>query len=163
MTIKPLNLRIQNLLNEIKIDPKITHYSNSSKQQTINQPIVKLELTKLSKTKIHLITFQKTILNIQNNYLDHHIYTDWSKQRMKVGCAAILWNQELLKCLPNESSIYSAEVATIDLAMNIIANHKSSKLLLHLLRLQISSLSSTEQRYFNPSHHKTPKQNKHSF
>ena len=41
---------------------------------------------------------------------------------MKVGCAAVFQNQELLKCLPNEFSIYSAEVIAIDLAMNIIAN-----------------------------------------
>ena len=40
---------------------------------------------------------------------------------MKVACTAIFQNQELLKRLPNESSIYSAEVSTIDLAMIIIA------------------------------------------
>ena len=44
---------------------------------------------------------------------------------MKVACAAMLQNQELLKCLPNESSIYSADVTAIDLAMNILANRKS--------------------------------------
>ena len=46
---------------------------------------------------------------------------------MKVGCTAVFQNQELLKRLPSESSIYSAEVIAIDLAMNIIANHKSSE------------------------------------
>ena len=46
---------------------------------------------------------------------------------MKVGCAAVFQNKELLKHLPNESSIYCAEVIAIDLAMNIIANHKSFK------------------------------------
>ena len=46
---------------------------------------------------------------------------------MKVGCTAVFQNQKLLKHLPNESSIYSAEAIAIDLAMNIIANHKSSK------------------------------------
>ena len=50
---------------------------------------------------------------------------------MKVGCAAIFQNQELLKCLPNESSIYSAEITAINLAMSIIANHKSSKFFIH--------------------------------
>ena len=50
---------------------------------------------------------------------------------MKVGCAAVFQNQELLKRLPNESSIYSAEVIAIDLAMNIIANHKSSKFIIY--------------------------------
>ena len=76
---------------------------------------------------------------------------------MKVGCAAIFQNQELLKCLPNESSIYCAEVTAIDLAMNIIANHKSSKF------IQIRLPSSTEQKYINSFHHKTPRQNEHSF
>ena len=38
---------------------------------------------------------------------------------MKISCAAILQNQELLKCLPN------------DLAMNIVANHKSSKFIFY--------------------------------
>ena len=50
---------------------------------------------------------------------------------MKVGCAAVFQNQELLKRLPNESSIYGAEVIAIDLAINIIANHKSSKFIIY--------------------------------
>ena len=61
----------------------------------------------------------------------HHIYTDGSKQEMKVGCAGVFQNYELLKCLPNESSICSAEVLAIDLAMDIIANHKSSKFIIY--------------------------------
>ena len=44
---------------------------------------------------------------------------------MKFGCAVVSQNQELLKRLPDESSIYSAEAIAIDLAMNIIANDKS--------------------------------------
>ena len=63
---------------------------------------------------------------------------------MKVGCAAVFQNQELLKHLPNESSIYSAEVIAIDLAMNIIANYKfiiysDSKLVLQALQSKNSS------------------------
>ena len=50
---------------------------------------------------------------------------------MKVGCAAVFQNQQLLKRLPNESSIYCAEAIVIDLAMNIIANHKSSKFIIY--------------------------------
>ena len=133
--IKPFNLRIQTLLNEIKINPKITHNTILPKTApwTINQPIIKLDLSRFSKTKTHPITFQENFLNIQNNFLDHHhhIYIDGSKQGMKVGCAAVFQNQELLKRLPNESSIYSAKVIAIDLAMNIIANHKSSKFIIY--------------------------------
>ena len=57
--IKPLNLKIQNHLNKIKINPKILHHTILPKTAswTINQLIVDLELTKLSKTKTHPITF----------------------------------------------------------------------------------------------------------
>ena len=124
-TIKPFNLKIQNLLNEIKINPKIIPDTILPKTASwiIKQPTVKLELTKLSKIKTHTITFQEKFLNIQNNFPGHyHIYTDGSKQGMKVSCP-ILQNQELLKNLQNEWSIYSAEITSIDLAMNILANH----------------------------------------
>ena len=42
-----------------------------------------------------------------------------------------LKKKESLKCLPNEASIYSAETTAIDLAMNIIANHKASKFIIY--------------------------------
>ena len=44
---------------------------------------------------------------------------------------AIFQNQELLQHLSNESSVYSAEVPAINQAMSIIANHKSSKFIIH--------------------------------
>ena len=142
--IKPFNLRIQTLLNEIKINPKIIHNTILPKTVpwTINQPIIKLDLTKFSKTKTYPITFQENFLNIQENFPDHHnIYTDGSKQGMKVGCTAVFQIQELLKHLPNESSIY-------------IANYKSSKFIIYsdsksvLQALQSKDLTT-------PSHHKT--------
>ena len=69
---------------------------------------------------------------MQNNFPDHHhINTDGPKQGMKIGCAAVFQNQDQLKRLPNESSIYSAEVIAIDRAMNIIANHKSFKFIIY--------------------------------
>ena len=68
----------------------------------------------------------------QNNFPDHHyIYTDGSKQGIQVGFVAIFQIQELFKHFLNDSSIYSAEVTAIDLAMNIIANHKSSKFIIY--------------------------------
>ena len=58
-----------------------------------------------NKAKTNPITFQENF-NIQNNFPDHqHIYADGSKQRMKVGYAAVFQNQELLKRFPNEFSI----------------------------------------------------------
>ena len=66
-----------------------------------------------------------------------------------VGCAATSQKKkESLKCLPNEASIYSAETTAIDLAMNIIVNHKASKFIIYtdsksvLLALQNRDTSS---------------------
>ena len=148
---KPFYLRIPTLLNKIQINPKIIHNTILPKTAswTINQAIIKLDQTKHSKTKTLPITFQEKFFNIQKNFPNnHHIYTAGSKQGMKVGCAAVFQNQELLKHLPNESSIYSAEAIAIDLAMNIIANHKSSKCIIYsdsksVLQALQSKVSST--------------------
>ena len=68
-------------------------------------------------TQSHLTSFMLKIhlfLSPDNN----HIYTVGSKQGMKVSCAAIIQSQELLKRLPNESPVHSAEVTAVDRAMN---------------------------------------------
>ena len=114
--IKPLNLRIQTLLNVIKINPKITNITICSKiaPWIINQSI-RLELTKLSQTKTYPIIFQEKFLNIQNNFPDHlYFYTVVSKQGRKIGCAASLQKQKLLKHLSNEPSIRSTEITSLD-------------------------------------------------
>ena len=108
-----------------KSNPKIIHNTILQKKTapwTINQPIVKLELTKLSKTKTHY-HFSKEIFRHPKRLSKSPPHR--SRQGMKVGCTTISQNQEQLKHLPNESSIYSTGVTPIDLAMNIIANHKS--------------------------------------
>ena len=73
-----------------------------------------------------------------------------------------LQNQELLKHLPNKLSVYNAEISNIDLAMNIIANHKSSKFIIYS---NSKSVLSAQQKnvFINSSHHKIPWQNEHSF
>ena len=81
---------ISNLLNEI--NTKIVHHTILSKTApwTIRQPTINLELTKLPKTKTHLITYQEKVIKIQNKFPDHYyIYVDGSKQGKKVGCVAI--------------------------------------------------------------------------
>ena len=62
----------------------------------------------------------------------------------------VFQNQEMLKCLSNESSIYSAEATAIDLAMNIKANHKYSKFIIYS-----DSKSVFQALQNNSSHHKT--------
>ena len=56
------------------------------------------------------------------------LWTTGFKQGMKVGCATVFQNQELLKCLQINPQ---SEVIAIGLTMNIIANHKSSKFIIY--------------------------------
>ena len=78
----------------------------------------------------------------------------------KVGCATISQKKKKksLKHLPNEASIYSAETTAIDLAMNIIANHKASKFIIYTDSKSV--LLALQNRYIIPSDYKAPKQTK---
>ena len=131
-TIKPFDVRIQTLLNEMKINPKIIHNTILSKTVpwTRNQPIEKLEQD-YPKPK-HTPSLSKR--NSSTSKTTSQITTtsiEMDADRMKVGHTAILQNQELLKRLPNESSIYSAEVTVIEPPMNMIAYHKSCKFIIY--------------------------------
>ena len=158
--IRPFSLRISDLLNEIKINTKIVHHTILSKTApwTIRQPTINLELAKLPKTKTHPITYQEKLIRIQNKVPDHyHIYTDGSKQGKKKFVLLFLKKKkkETLKCLLNEASIYSAETTAIDLAMNIIANHKASKFIIYTKLLnKLNTLSKNNNIIFTwiPSH-----------
>ena len=56
------------------------------------------------------------------------IFTDWSKEDSKVGCAVISDNHSNMQRIPDNSSIFTAEAKAIDLALDFIstcdANHK---------------------------------------
>jgi len=51
------------------------------------------------------------------------IYTDGSKSGSNVGCAAVSSDQTISRRLPSNSSIYTAELTAILLALQIINNH----------------------------------------
>ena len=87
----------------------------------IKTPKVILELNEHSKTKTHPSTYQEKFYNILQHHPDHlYVFTDGSKDNGRIACAAVLNKIVLKKCLPRESSIFTAEAHAIDLALNII-------------------------------------------
>ena len=65
--------------------------------------------------------FKNKFIEIKEIYYTHEeIYTDGSKDREKVASAAILDGELYQFRLPNNSSVFSAEVKAIDLALNHI-------------------------------------------
>ena len=60
---------------------------------------------------------------LKSNYTDcTPIYTDGSKDDMRVGCAVIYDNYSENVRIPDGSSIFTAEAKAIDLALDFIAD-----------------------------------------
>ena len=55
-----------------------------------------------------------------------HIYTDGSKDDMKVGCAVVSDDFSETMRFPDGSSIFTAEAKAIDLALDFIADCETS-------------------------------------
>ena len=49
------------------------------------------------------------------------IYTDGSKDKSKVGCSFISDNHSNMQCIPDDSSIFTAEGKAVDLALDFIS------------------------------------------
>ena len=64
---------------------------------------------------------------LKSHYIDYkHIYTDGSKDDMKVGCAVVSDDFSEPMQIPDESSILTAEAKAIDLALDIIVDCETS-------------------------------------
>ena len=131
--IKPYSLRMKGILLENEMDTTQVHKSiiSTTPPWLIEQPKVILDLARYPKTKTNPTIYQEEITIIKNNHPDHlYIYTDGSKNKSKVGCAAILNNTKQSKRLTNKASIYSAEITAIDLALDIITANKHNKFII---------------------------------
>ena len=88
---------------------------------TLQQPRVNLDLSHLSKKDTPSLVFMQK----SNEVKDEHsyctpIYTDWSKDNDRIGCEAIINNISIKQKLPSNSSIFTAEIKAIDLALDAI-------------------------------------------
>ena len=80
-----------------------------------------LQLASDKKATTDPMIFKTKFLEIKEQYYTHEeMYTDDSKDGEKVASAAILDGESYQFRLPNNSSIFSAELKAIDLALNHI-------------------------------------------
>ena len=64
---------------------------------------------------------------LKSHYMDYkHIYTDGSKDDMKVGCAVVSDDFSETMRIPDGSSVFTAEAKAIDLALDLIADSETS-------------------------------------
>ncbi|WP_143559357.1 reverse transcriptase-like protein, partial [Solemya velum gill symbiont] len=97
-----------------------------------------------SKSTTHPLAFQSLFAEIRHTYSTHQpIYTDGSKDQGKVSAAMYAPPFIDTARLPNNSSIFSAELCALLLALQRIQSHKSSKFIVFTDSLSsLQSLSS---------------------
>ena len=82
--------------------------------------------------------FKNKFLEVKEQYYIHQeIYTDGSKDGEKVAPAAVLDGELYQLRLPNNSSIFSAEVKAIDLALNHIEQDAYWRYIIHTDSLSV--------------------------
>ena len=86
----------------------------------------------ISETKPHIL--KDDFRKLQSRYKNYQqIYTDGSKEDLKVGCAVISDNHSNMLRIPDDSSIFSAEAKAVDLALDFISTCDANNKLLHFL------------------------------
>lgn len=121
---KSFILRAVHILNKYNISiPRFTVFS------TLNQPWKQFNINVITDLQIHkrsdtsnIIYKQiyKELLKSHPNYI--FIYTDGSKLDSKAGCAIYYNNKSSLFGLPDEFSVFSAELFAISKAVDVISN-----------------------------------------
>ena len=109
------------------------------------------DLTSDKKSETNQNTFQVRYNEIKEYYFSFKpIYTDGSKDGNSVAAAAV-YRTKVKKChLPNKSSIFSAEVKAIDLALDLIEQSDSTRFI--IFSDSLSSLQALHnQKLENPS------------
>lgn len=150
--IRPLGLRIQPLLEDTSIDLKhVLEFTLPNKEPWIlNSPKIILDLHENKKAQTDHSIFKSNFLEIKSKYSAYtSIYTDGSKCEEKVACAAVNQSSTSSLRLPDDSSIFSAEVKAIDLALSFISDHDNNKFILFSDSLSVLK-SLTHPNHSNP-------------
>ena len=77
------------------------------------------------------------------------MYTDGSKHNDRVGCAAILNNLTIKRRLPSNTSIFTAEITAIDLALDVVSESEDDYFIIFSDSLSVL-LSLHNMRVDNP-------------
>ena len=111
-------------------------------------PAVRLNLTKLSKEGTNELVFQQYFGDFIESFHDYEkIYTDGSKSDDSVGVASVTgkdFNKVFKARLPSCSSIFSAELKALQLALKMVYQSKREKFL--ILSDSLSSLMAIQER-----------------
>ena len=123
--IKSFGVRILPLVESANINPKNIdiNFTPNIPAWCMNKPKILFDLHSSKKSETSPIIMKSSFNELKSNYTNCTlIYTDGSKDDMRVGCAAISDNYLENMRIPDGSSIFTAEAKAIDLALDFIAN-----------------------------------------
>ena len=122
-TPAPLGIRIQEALDQSNIDFGVIAVSQIPEipPWTYEPPSVNWELSQYRKSDTNNLVYQTEFMRISQSLYENFnfIYTDGSKDKEKVGCAADCSYQSAAMRLRDHGSIFTAELTAIDLALDI--------------------------------------------
>ena len=128
--IRPIGLRLKPAIDQacLNLDTVREKKVPEIPPWTIKKPNVLFQLSSDKKSSTNSLQFQSKFLELKSQYPNHTaIYTDGSKDDVKVGCASVSHLHTSKVRLPDNSSIFSAEVQAIDLALRFISTHNGKK------------------------------------
>ena len=123
--IKSFGLRVEPLLQSANIilDKIETHSVPEIPSWCIRKPIIDLSLYSEKKSESNPHLLKQNFHKLQSYYSNHeHIYTDVSKDKEKVGCAVVKYDDCTKMRIPDGSSVFTAEAKAIDLALDSVNN-----------------------------------------
>ena len=130
-TIQPLGLRMKLYLDSAKIDTSMIAEIETSPIPIwiFKNPFVDMELTKYKKSETNPLDYQERFNNIKNKYPTHKfLYTDGSKDGSRTAYAVTSQHRNYCnERIPDESSIYSAELMAIYMATKIAIESDHNK------------------------------------
>ena len=131
--IPPFGVRIKKELNDLELNPDNVLPSRLPKSPpwTLSQSQIDLRLTNLNKSKTSESTYKDAFRDLLLAYPGHQeIYTDGSKDKTLVGCAAFSDKSTITKRLNECSSIFSAEAEALMMALEIADTSAENKFII---------------------------------
>ena len=123
--IMSFGVRILPLLESAKINPKNIdiNFTPNIPAWCMNKPKILFDLHSGKKSETSPIILKSRFNELKSNYTNStYIYTDGSKDDIRVGCAVVSDNYSENMRIPDGSSIFTAEAKAFDLALDFIAD-----------------------------------------
>jgi ribonuclease HI len=131
--IPSFGLRVRVILRDLDLDPDVLSQGGipGFPPWLYTPPVVDLSLTQYRKNSTSPVVFLQYFLELRERYTNYiAIYTDGSKAEERVASAAIAEDYFFVRRLPNNSSIYSAELTAILLALQYIRRSSHTRFII---------------------------------